>query len=53
MKKRVFRKRYEDAIEALKAFEKLEKVENKELTVEKTNIEEKPLKPRKERIWKQ
>ena len=53
MKKRVFRKRYEDAVEALKKFEKLEKAENKELIVEKPKVEEKPLKPRKERIWKQ
>lgn len=50
MKKRVFRKRYE-----IKVHEKLEKPKAEVVVVEepKEEIEEKPLKPRKERIWKQ
>lgn len=43
MKKRVFRKRYEVK----------EKPKKEVVVVEEPKVEEKPAKPRKERIWKQ
>ena len=50
MKKRVFRKRYE-----IEVHEKLGKPKAEVVVVEEPKVEEKPLplKPRKERIWKQ